>query len=253
LRIKRDTAIILLICLSVSLAAFIFAFFYYRDLNRSEDPRMLKARQWLGQSDEYIAAKESMTALRVLDSALSEYDRFPLYSGSFEYGIIYNNKCSALLMEALYDSTLSQHEKEQLLRLARKQVDSSILFYQDWMKSWGALNPDQIQARISPFFQSFDEPVSNYRKRKILKKRVEDIRLAQIETPRRISVALTNLGTILRHQQQADSALICFNSALKLWKHNRVATSNLAVLKGGNPVKTPVLETLFPPDKTKKE
>jgi len=87
---------------------------------------------------------------------------------------------------------------------------------------------------------------------KILNRRVRNLVTAQIETPRRLSVCMTNKGTIFRHMMQADSAFFYYNHALALWKENRTAESNLSVLMGGEPVKPSLIKSLFPPDKNKK-
>jgi len=72
---------------------------------------------------------------------------------------------------------------------------------------------------------------------------------AQIETPRRLSVSLSNKGTIYHHMMKPDSSLTCYQLALSLWKDNRTAKSNLNVLMGGEPIKPSLIELLFPPDK----
>ena len=85
----------------------------------------------------------------------------------------------------------------------------------------------------------------------IFRKRVKDMMLARVETPRRLSVSYTNKGTAYRHMMMPDSALLWYEKALAIWKHNRTAESNLSVLLGGEPVKPGIIESLFPPDRNK--
>ena len=49
--ISKGTRVILAITLTVATLAVVFAFFYYRSVNRSEDPRILKAREFLAEYD----------------------------------------------------------------------------------------------------------------------------------------------------------------------------------------------------------
>ena len=50
--ISRGTKVVLAITFSVSVLAILFAFFYYRDLNKLEDPRTQKARELLAIVDK---------------------------------------------------------------------------------------------------------------------------------------------------------------------------------------------------------
>ncbi len=252
-KLGKDTARVLLICGLVSFLAFLVAFFYYRHKNRSADPRVREAVRWLDRSDELISSGKTMEAMRILDSASHIFNALPAYDGSYEHGIIHNNRCSALLMTALYDSSLLAVEKERLLRLARAYADTSLHIYDRWMETWEGLGKAEILQRLSPGFEDLKGDYSSRRLDAMLQNRTDQIEMAKMETPRRMSVAYTNLGTICRHSEEPDSALYFFQKALELWKHNRTAASNLEVLKGGKPVKPGVIESLFPPDKYKTE
>jgi hypothetical protein len=250
-KVTRGTKVILAITFSVSAAAIIFAFFYYRSINRSEDPRIEAARRLLTEFENMSAETEGIESFLYLDSAFSIFNRLPDYRLSFETGVIYNNKCSALLMKAIYDSTISLPEKQTLLDLSLKYCDSSIMIYEGWIRSWGTLTEEDIQERISTLMNRNDPAFYGLNFEKIFQKRIRNIILAQTETPRRLSVSLTNRGTIFRHLSMPDSALHYFNQALSLWKDNRIAESNRSVLMGGEPVKPSVIESLFPPDRNK--
>ncbi len=253
MKLGKDTARLLLICGLVSFLAFLVAYFYYRHKNRSADPRIMQAVRWLDYSDELIASGKTVEAMRILDSASRIFNELHAYEGSWEHGIIHNNRCSSLLMAALYDSSLQAGEKERLLRLARAYADSSLQIYDQWMEIWPQLGEAEILQRIGPGFNDLKMRFPAGRYNAMLKNRADQIEMAKLETPRRMSVSYTNLGTICRHSGQPDSALYFFEKALELWKHNRTAASNLEVLKGGKPVKPGVIESLFPPDKYKSE
>ena len=247
--ISKGTKVILTITFSVSILAVAFAFFYYRNINNSEDPRVKKAHEFLLQYEKQSVRNNSLEAFPFLDSANAIFRSYPEYESSFEIGVIYNNKCSALLLMALYDSIISEFEKNNILSLAMKYCDSSISNYRIWSGSWDSLSPEIISDRISPYMKEDDPAFRGYDFEKIFSGRVKNIVAAQIETPRRLSVSLSNKGTIYRHMMKPDSSLICYQMALSLWKDNRTAKSNLNVLMGGEPIQPSLIELLFPPDK----
>jgi hypothetical protein len=130
--------------------------------------------------------------------------------------------------------------------------DSSISVYSLWLSEWENLSREEIETRAAEMMKASDPALRDYDIRKLVKRRAENLLMAQIETPRRLSVSLTNRGTLFRHMQLPDSALACYKEALTLWRSNRVAENNLKVLLGGEPEKPGLIEALFPPDRTKK-
>jgi len=250
--ISSGTKKILAITLSVALLAVIFAFFYYRGINRSEDPRVAGARRFMAEYDRVSGDKDSFKSFHLLDSAGRIYLRVPGYESSWERGVIYNNKCSGLLLMALYDSTLTEPEKKTLLELSLIYCDSSIAVYNRWLSEWEELPDDEVARRVLDGMDEADQAFAGLDFRKISGKRVKDMMLARIETPRRLSVSFTNKATAYRHLMMQDSALAYYERALALWNDNRTAESNLNVLLGGEPVKPGLIKTLFPPDRKKR-
>lgn len=249
--ISRGTRVVFIITLVICLSAILIAMAYYRGINRSADPRILPIRELISQAEELSSGLNGAASAYLLDSALVLVRAIPGYGQSWETGVIYNNLSSTWLMMALYDSTLQEHEKEELFHTAGRYADSSLYIYRRWMADWGSISTEEIASRISPWFTPDDPAFTGLNPDKIFRKRVKDISSAQVETPRRISVSLTNLGTVHRHLSQPDSALSCFTEALELWGENRAAKSNLQVLKGGEPVRPSLLKSLFPPQKIK--
>jgi len=250
--ISRGTKVVLTITFSVSFLAVLFAFFYYRSINNSEDPRIRRTRELLAEFEKISESNNRFNSFPLLDSAGTLLRAYPDYESSFEVGVIYNNKCSTLLLMALYDSTITEPEKRTLLDLSMKFCDSSITNYNRWISTWGNLSADSIATRISPFMKEDDPAFAGLNFRKILSRRIKNIVMAQVETPRRLSVSLTNKGTIYRHLLMPDSAQIYYNQAISLWGDNRIAKSNLNVLFGGEAIRPSLIESLFPPDKNKK-
>lgn len=223
-------------------------YIYYRNLNKAEDPRINGAKLLLKEYDEKSESAGGFEQFYLLDSAQHILDKAG-YGHSFETGVIFNNKCTAFLYKALYDSAITSAEKANLLRLAMLWADSSIYIYKTWLHQWQNLDADQIENLVVEEFDPMDRAFINFNYEKLVKKRVKEIVLAQTETKRRLSVSFTNKGTIYRHLIQTDSAYEYYKRALDLWNDNRTAKSNLSVLLGGEPVKPGVLESLFPPDR----
>jgi hypothetical protein len=86
---------------------------------------------------------------------------------------------------------------------------------------------------------------------KIFHKRVDDLVLAQNETPRRLSVSFTNQGIVQRHLYKQNEAVESYIKAIKLWKDNFTARNNFNVLMGKPPKDRSIIDQLFPPDKNK--
>jgi hypothetical protein len=251
-KITRGTKVILAITSSVCAVAIVFAFFYYHSINRSFDPRVKKAGEYLQRFERLSVQVDGIDAFPLLDSAFAIFRSLPDYESSYELGVIYNNKCSSLLIKALYDSTISDAERNLLLRLSKIYCDSSISVYSAWISKWENLPAETIASKVRIFLREDDPAFAGYNFNRIKGRRVKDLEMAQVETPRRLSVSYTNLAAIFRHMNMPDSSLYCYNEALALWKDNRTAKSNLNVLMGGDPIKPGIIESLFPPDRRKR-
>lgn len=249
--ISGGTRVVLAITFSVAILTVLFAFFYYRSLNQSEDPRVSRARILMAEFDRQSGGPDSYTRFPLLDSAEVIYRSLPDYESSFEIGVIYNNKCSGLLVMAIYDTTAGSGVKTDLLELSIDYCDSSISVYNRWTREWGGLSDETTALRLEPYMRQDDPAFEGRSFKRIFRRRVKNIALARIETPRRISVSYTNKATAYRHLMMQDSALLCYERALSLWKDNRTARNNLSVLMGGEPIKPGLIESLFPPDRNK--
>ena len=235
----------------VSSMAVLVAVFYYSSINRSEDPRIKSARDFLIRYDALPIHTDMTVKFHLLDSADMIFRFYPEYANSFETGVIFNNKASALLVTSLYDTSVTSSEKNNLLELAMTYTDSSIALYRRWLKEWRNIGSEEVEKRIRNAMLPDDPAFNGMNYEKLIARRVKNQLTAQVETPRRLSVSLSNKGIIYRHMQKYDSAAGCFSEALSLWKDNRVAKSNFNVLMGGEPVKPGIIESLFPSDRKK--
>jgi hypothetical protein len=236
----------------VAVIAVIFAILHYRGINRSEDPRVAKARQMMAEYDRVSGGSNSYDFFSLLDSSAAIYESVPGYENSYEKGVIANNRCSGLLVMAIYDSQLNDSLRRSLIDLSMSWCDSSIAIYNAWKNEWGRLTEEELRQKLGITMLADDPAFQGHKFRRIFEKRVEDIILAQLETDRRLSVSYTNKATAFRHLMMQDSALHYYQEALALWSHNRTAESNLSVLMGGDPVKPGIIESLFPPDRKKR-
>lgn len=246
--ISKNTRILLVVTTLVSLSTFTIAYFYYRAINNSEDPRIVETRFMLMRYDNLLQSKAYQQADATLDSIGQLFDRVPGYSDSFEPGIVFNNKATILISRALYS-----HDDDSLkamdLVMAAAWTDSCINHYINWLDEFGKLDPAEIKTRILPAFQPADKAFAGKNIDKIIEKRVKDIVEAQTETPRRLSVAYTNKGVIERHQGLPNAAIESYTRALELWRDNPSALSNLNVLMGKPPKDRSFIEKLFPPQR----
>jgi len=249
-KITRETKIIIIAVACICAISFGAAYIYYSDINKSEDPRIVGTKFMFVRYDELIRGKNFTEANTVLDSIEQIFREVPGYSESYELGIVYNNRASVYISKALYENKDSL-EKQYLLDTANIHAIKCIAFYNRWIERFGLLTEDKILKLLKPYFQENDEAFKGKNYKKILSKRVGDIILAQKETPRRLSVALTNLGIIQRHQYKQKEAIESYLKAMTLWKDNPAALSNLNVLYGKPPQDRSLLKKLFPPDKNK--
>jgi len=246
---SRQTTILIVIVVCISCLGFLTAYIYYNYQNKSEDPRVINAREMLVKFEVLMKDRRYGEALQVMDSVAIIYEHTPGYEGSFEFGVIHNNRGSVYLTKALYDSLIAPPEKTSLLDTAAVHIRKGIVIYEHWIDSVCLMNREQIESITSQFFLKNDPRLRESDLERLIDKRVEDVIFAQTETPRRLSVSLTNLGIIMRHQYKQEEAAQYYIMAIKRWKDNYTARNNLNVLMGKPPEDRSVFDKLFPPER----
>jgi len=247
-KVTRETKILLIGVVIISSLSFLAAYFYYSGINKAEDPRIIESKFMFSRYDQLLLEKSYDNAFLVLDSIEDILINAPGYSDSYEMGIVYNNRSSIYISKALYETNDSV-KKQYLLDTALKITNNCIDFYNKWIEHFGTLNEKEILLEVIPFFKENDTAFNQKDFKKILGKRVKDVVFAQKETPRRLSVTYTNLGIIQRHKYQHKEAIESYITAIKLWKDNPAALSNLNVLYGKPPKDRSIIQKLFPPDR----
>lgn len=226
------------------------AYFYYNSKNKAEDPRIISTKYMFRQFDELMKENNFSSALPILDSIEVILMKVPGYRESYEPGIVFNNRGSAYLSMALYGNKDST-EMFRLLEISEKNIDSAISIYKAWIDKNNSLSEAELSRNAEPFFSENDLAFEGRNLKNILRKRAEDLVLAQKENPRRLSVCYTNLGIIQRHQYKQNEAVESYIKAIQLWKDNFTAKNNFNVLMGKPPKDRSIIDKLFPPDKNK--
>lgn len=257
MNISNNPKIALIIIMgALALIGFGIANLYYSNQNSSVDPRILEARELYSKYDSYAEVNNFNAIFGLLDSIETVYNSVTHYNNSFEVGVLYNNRAAAYLSMSIYfesnslsldgKTTLS---KDTLLVLSEDAVLQSIEIYEAWLDLYSNKNESDIESKLNENFLSGLENYSEKEKVQFILKRVSEIVDAQNETPRRLSVAYTNLGIIKRHQEKYKEAIDCYTKAIELWDMNLAAENNLNTLLGRPLKKQNMLRKIFPPKK----
>ncbi len=224
------------------------AWIYYGNINRAVDPRVRQAHIMYGRYNVYASENNAEMVLALLDSIEEIYESVPHYTDSYEMGVVHNNRASVFLTRALSDSIVEEI-RQHYFSLSERHLNESISYYMRWIDLFGDKSVDEITAWVHKEFSSDGSLSNNKNLEAIIRSRVKEIRTAQLEMPRRMSVSYTNMGIIRRHENKPEEAMHYYIKALELWDQNHVARNNMNVLFGEPIEKQSVLRKLFPPER----
>lgn len=232
------------------------AHLYYGSQNEKADPRVIEAREQYKKYDDYAANNNYSAVFFLLDSVEDVYKKYPHYEQSYEIAVLENNRGAAYLSLAINNSGnpvsidgVKLLSKDSLLNRSKYHLLKAITIYENWLKTYEKKDEAAIRKLIhSDFFAGLNESNQNKRNN-YLENRIKEIQLAQIENKRRLSVSLTNLGIILRHEEKYMEAIVLYDEALELWDRNLAATNNRNILLGKPIEKRNFIQKLFPPEK----
>ncbi|MCK5516017.1 MAG: hypothetical protein KAI39_04010 [Desulfobulbaceae bacterium] len=251
---QPGTKKVLAVTLTITATIIIGSYFYYEDANSAEDPRIMPAKTLFLKYDKELESDEYVQALSLLDTILDIYRSTPGYESSYEIGVLLNNKATVYLVEletdVLTGKDIDQAAMNKILQAAADYTLQAIDIYEKWLADMGNLSEEQIKERIAPFFNPDDPSFAGMNVDKVLKKRVKSIQDAQIETSRRISVSLTNMGMINRYLGELEEARKNYEKAIFLWDRNYTAQDNLNILLNQPVKKRSMISRLFPPERT---
>lgn len=250
---KKSLILIMGTIVIIGLAA---AKLYYNHVNNSIDPRIVEARELYGKYDSYAEKNDFKAIFLLLDSVEHIYRSVEHYKSSYELGVLYNNRSAAYLAMAIFhdDRSLSLDgenilTKDTLLLLSKEAALKSISIYTNWLDLFSNQNEEKIHqlilANFATGFTEFDtKDIERFKNN-----RIKEIKQAQLETPRRLSVAYTNLGIVMRHRENYQQAIENYKKAIELWDQNLAAENSLNALLGQPQKKRNFIEKLLPPSK----
>ena len=251
---QSGTKKVLAVVLTITASIFIGSYFYYDQINKAEDPRILPAKELFQVYDKELESHEYVQSLSLLDQMLAIYRSTPGYENSYEIGVLLNNTATVYLVEMeteiLTEEDGSKPSMKKSLEAAADYTRQAIKVYESWMADMGSLSEEQIRQGLAPYFREDDPAFAGMDVQRVMDKRVDMILDAQIETPRRLSVSLSNLGMINRYQGDLDEAKKNYEAAIELWDRNYTAQDNLAILMNQPVQKRSMISRLFPPEKT---
>lgn len=255
--IQPGTKKVFTVVLIITLGIIGSAWLKFRDINRSADPRVVEARLLYKEFNSLMKAGQDDEAYATLDKIEGIYLKTPGYEGSFELGVVENNRASFYLNKVeteflTNESNIIPENINLYLAYAREYCEKSIAIYLQWLDSVGKLNQDQVETLIKPWFSEKDPAFKGFNYEKILKRRVKEIMEAQVETKRRLSVSYSNMGVIARYEKNNEKSKEYYEKSLELWPENYVAKNNLRVLHGQPIEKRSIVKQLFPKDRIEK-
>ena len=245
---------VVMVMVVVVIIGVVIAWTYYSNANRSVDPRIVHARELYSQYDSYAQTGDYYAIFTLLDSVEHIYNSTAHYRGSFELGVLNNNRAAAFLTIALYRDSiplaadpLPELTTDSMVILAETLVNKAINTYELWMAKFDGKSGSQIREYIeSEFLQGLN--LSDLKlKEKYLDSRVKEIESALQEHNRRLSVCYTNLGLVYRYKGNYKEAVVQYNKALVLWDRNLDAENNLNKLLNRPIKKRNIIQKMFPP------
>jgi tetratricopeptide (TPR) repeat protein len=226
---------------------------YYRRKNLSVDPRIVPARNLYENYNALATSNDYKGVICLLDSIEEIYNRYPHYRGSFETGVLENNRAALYLTLGLsYDRLASPYHflgQDSLMALGESAARRSIDIYEHWLSRYEGKSNPEIQEEAGTDFGSPSNSADPEKQAAYLENRVKEIGEAIRETPRRLSVSYTNLGIAYRYREDYHAAASCYQKALVLWEDNLTAENNLNILLGKPLKKRNFIQKMFPKPK----
>lgn len=245
---KNTRALVIIMCALV-LSGIIISYFYYKSVNESVDPRIVEARTLYEKYNLYAQNSDFDDIFSLMDSIESIYSSIDHYKNSYEVGVLYNNRSASYLTMTLIAEDAETDVQDSLIDLAEAASSISINIYSQWLEDFQKKTSEEIENLIKPDFFIGLESYDAEEQHKFLSNRIKEMKNAQLETPRRLSVSYTNMGVIYRHRLQYEAAAKSYQKAIELWDRNLTAENNLNILLGRPIKKRSLIQKLFPPER----
>lgn len=247
-KLNRTSGILLITMLSIFLAGVWYADFYYSQVNDSEDPRVRRAKELYSNYNNLAGQKRYNEIFDLLDSIHLIYAQLDDYQNSYEVAVLHNNRAAVLLNIALFES-VSEIERDSIIRLSECEILDGIVIYDNWLLQFEEQSHEELMAHFQSIYQREFPLMDISSRNNYVSKRVKEMETAQTEMTRRLSVTYTNLGIVVRHQDQVEKAVEYYQLALELWPENLTAENNIHILMGEPLKERSLLDKIFPPNK----
>ncbi len=231
----------------------LLAYSHYRGKNLNVDPRIVPARKLYEGYNALAGSNDYDGVIRLLDTIAQIYSQYPHYCGSFETGVLENNRAAVYLTLGLsYDSLWSPYHhmgQDSLIALGESAARRSIDIYESWLSVYAGNEAGEIQEQVLANFEIGLNTDDLEAMEAYVENRVREIEDAIEETPRRLSVSYTNLGLAYRYREDYTGAASCYQQAMELWEDNLTAENNLNILLGKPLKKRNFIQKMFPKPK----
>lgn len=258
---NKSSRAVILVMTALSFIFLIISYFYFGNQYEKIDPRITGARELYGNYDEITGQNNFIRAFNIIDSIDNIYSSIDHYKNSFERGVLFNNKCAAIITIAMIKDSTDENifpkkyrdlSKDSLIMLAEESVLKSLKIYDNWYNKYKNKSESELKQTVSEdFFNEGLDTINDELKQDYLNNRLEEINTALLEFDRRKSVSLTNLGMVYRHQENYEKALVTYKKAVDLWEDNLTAANNINVLLGKPKIKKSLIRKIFPKDRDK--
>lgn len=253
---QKPIRTLILVMVTVVVIGILIARNYYGNANRSVDPRIVHARELYAKYDSYAREGNFYLIFALLDSIELIYNATDHYRGSFELGVLDNNRAAALLTISIFKDSIpvafnpyTAISVDSIVVLAEIHAKRAITTYEEWITEYEGITTGQISGLIESGFMKGLENLDPVIKEKHLESRAREIEKAVRENDRRLSVCYTNLGLVYRQKGAYKDAVKQYEKALELWDRNLDAENNLNKLLNRPVRKRNIIQKLFPPDR----
>jgi len=243
--VNNSSKKIFLIMAVIATIGFAVSYFYYGNVNKNTDPRLIEAQEILSRFDNINKLDSPFVAIELMDNLQYKLQSIDLYKNSYEMGVVINNRASVYIMMAIYDDKYT-NMKDSLFNLSLSDLKVATTVLNNWIDNNKTIDKNAVKAKLKTAYTNEKELFKNIDIDKAVDKRLEEIELAKTETPRRLSVVYSNIAVVKRHTNELDEAIKYYQQAIELWPENHETKNNLKVLMGEKPEKRNVIEKLFP-------
>ena len=229
----------------IVISGLIFSYYYYSNINSSIDPRLVETQEVLAHFDKINKLDSPFVALNLMNNLEKKLNNIELYKNSYEIGVVYNNKASVYLLLAVYNEEY-KNMKDSLFNMALIDFKKAKNIYNNWIEWKKNTNESDLKEYLNKQYNKDIKLFAEKDINEVIEQRIKDLDLAEIETPRRLSVVYSNIAVIKRHTNNLDDAIAYYSKSLELWPKNHEAKNNLNVLCGKKREEQSVINKMFP-------